>query len=168
MHRLLLHHIDPRPDHVAVLALTLDVEHDRPRLPSEPEALLHTCDVVVILRPGQWAVGLLVWIDRQRVEEVLAFGQRARLRVPFREGAVQIVGDPVLFELVFTGETVTNYRHTLNSDKAAEARYNQLMRERGILKPPGKIYTHLALTAEDLDRIADAFRDTAEIMAAEA
>ena len=78
---------------------------------------------------------------------------------------VKIVGDPTLFELVFTSEDVTNYRHVLQSDKAAEARYNGFMRERGILKPPGKIYTHLALTDADVDQVCSAFDYAAEKMA---
>ncbi|MEM7056376.1 MAG: aminotransferase class III-fold pyridoxal phosphate-dependent enzyme [Pseudomonadota bacterium] len=77
---------------------------------------------------------------------------------------VQIVGDPTLFELVFTDEEVVNYRHVLNSDKEAEARYNAGMRARGILKPPGKIYTHLALTDADLDQVCSAFEETAAEM----
>ena len=80
---------------------------------------------------------------------------------------VQIVGDPVMFDLVFTDQAVTNYRHVLASDKAAEARYNALMRERGILKPPGKVYTHLALTEADLDQVGGAISEAAEIMGAE-
>ena len=81
---------------------------------------------------------------------------------------VQVVGDPTLFELVFTDRPVRNYRDVLMSDKAAEARYNELMRERGILKPPGKIYTHLALGAAELAQVNNALEETAEIMGREA
>lgn len=78
---------------------------------------------------------------------------------------VQIVGDPVLFDLVFTAEPVSNYRHVLTSDKEAEGRYNAGMRARGILKPPGKIYTHLALGEAELDQVCSAFEETATEMA---
>lgn len=81
---------------------------------------------------------------------------------------VKIVGDPTLFELVFTDRPVRNYRDVLTSDKVADARYNQLMRERGVLKPPGKIYTHLALGSEDLAQVNNALQETAETMGREA
>ncbi len=81
---------------------------------------------------------------------------------------VQIVGDTTLFELVFSDRPVRNYRDVLKSDKAAEGRYNELMRERGILKPPGKIYTHLALGSEELAQVNNALAETAEIMGREA
>ena len=81
---------------------------------------------------------------------------------------VQVVGDPVLFELVFTGQPVTNYRGVLTSNKTADARYNALMRQHGVLKPPGKIYTHLALTEADLAQVNHALEETARIMGAEA
>lgn len=81
---------------------------------------------------------------------------------------VQVVGDPVLFDLVFTNRPVSNYRDVLNADKVAEARYNTLMRQHGVLKPPGKIYTHLALTETDLAQVAHALDETARIMGAEA
>ena len=87
----------------------------------------------------------------------------ARAGVP-----IQVVGDPVLFEIVFTAEPVRNYRQVLLSDKAAEGRYNALMREKGILKPPGKVYTHLALTDEDLAQTVNAIEETAAQMGAEA
>ncbi|MFK7945506.1 MAG: aspartate aminotransferase family protein [Paracoccaceae bacterium] len=81
---------------------------------------------------------------------------------------VQIVGDPVMFDVVFTDQKVTNYRHVLASDKSKEARYNALLRERGILKPPGKVYTHLALTETDLAQVNGAIAEAAEIMGKEA
>ena len=105
-------------------------------------------------------------------DQIRANGQRMMdsARTGFDKAGipVQIVGDPTLFDLVFTDRPVRNYRDVLGSDKAAEARYNALMRERGILKPPGKIYTHLALTAADLDQVCSAISETAEIMGREA
>lgn len=81
---------------------------------------------------------------------------------------VRAVGDLTLFDFVFTDGEVENYRGVLRSDKTAEARFNALLRERGVLKPPGKIYVHHALTAADLDLVCGAIEDAAEIMAAEA
>lgn len=86
------------------------------------------------------------------------------------EGAgipVQIVGDPVLFDIVFSETPIRNYRDVMRADKAAEARSNALLRERGVLKPMGKVYVHLALTDDDIAKVGEAFRSTAEAMAGE-
>ena len=105
-------------------------------------------------------------------EQVRASGQRLMdaFAASFEKAGIpiQVVGDPTLFEIVFTDRTVRNYRDVLMSDKDAEARYNALMRERGILKGPGKVYTHLALTQEDLDQTVAAIEETATQMASEA
>jgi glutamate-1-semialdehyde 2,1-aminomutase len=112
----------------------------------------------ILRRPGTW--------DRFR-----ANGQRLMdaFATAFADAAIpiQVVGDPTLFEIVFTDRPVRNYRDVLTSDKAAEARYNAHMRARGILKPPGKVYTHLALTDTDLAETETAIRETAEAMATE-
>jgi len=68
-----------------------------------------------------------------------------RLGVPF-----QIVGDPTLFDVVFTGSPVRNYREAAGANSRMANRFNQLLREKGILKSPSKIYTSLALTDDDL------------------
>ena len=39
------------------------------------------------------------------------------------------------------------------------------MRGSGILKPPSKMYVHLALTEEDLEQTAEAFRKAAKAAA---
>jgi len=79
--------------------------------------------------------------------------------------SVQIVGDPMLFEVVFADAPVRNYRGVLTSNKTAEAHFNKGMRARGILKPPGKIYVHMALSDADLRQIAQAVDETAAEMA---
>ena len=64
--------------------------------------------------------------------------------------AHQIVGDPVLFDVVFTDSPVTDYRGVLRGDVERAKRFNQVLRENGILKPESKFYISLALTEEDL------------------
>ncbi|MBC6441508.1 MAG: aminotransferase class III-fold pyridoxal phosphate-dependent enzyme [Rhodospirillales bacterium] len=75
--------------------------------------------------------------------------------------AHRIVGDPTLFDVVFTDKPVANYRDVLQSDTARTNRFNTLLRERGILKAPGKIYTCLALTEDDMAQTIDAIADAA-------
>ena len=66
--------------------------------------------------------------------------------------AHRIVGDPVLFDIVFVDRDVANYRDYKVADEKRTAVYNASLRQSGILKPPGKIYPHLALTEEDLEQ----------------
>lgn len=80
--------------------------------------------------------------------------------------AHQIVGDPVLFDVVFTDTPVKNYRDVLkgNTDKAKI--FNQSMRSNGILKPDSKLYTHLALTEADLVQTEAAMETAARALVA--
>ena len=66
--------------------------------------------------------------------------------------AHQIVGDPTLFDVVFTDTQVRNYRDVLQADAARNASFNKALRAGGILKSPGKIYPSLALTKDDMEQ----------------
>jgi glutamate-1-semialdehyde 2,1-aminomutase len=70
--------------------------------------------------------------------------------------AYQIVGDPVLFDVVFTSTPVRNYRDVKGANAALTARFNALLRQQGIFKSAGKIYPSLALTDQDLSWTQDA------------
>jgi glutamate-1-semialdehyde 2,1-aminomutase len=63
--------------------------------------------------------------------------------------AHRIVGHPTLFDVVFTGPEVRNYRDVLAADATKAARFNAVLRDNGIFKSPGKIYPCLALTEAD-------------------
>jgi glutamate-1-semialdehyde 2,1-aminomutase len=63
----------------------------------------------------------------------------------------QVIGEPPLFDVVFTAEPVRNYRDTLKGDKAMAARFNQLLRAKGIMKGDSKYYVSLAHTQDDID-----------------
>ena len=75
--------------------------------------------------------------------------------------AHEIVGDPVLFDVVFTPETIRDYRGVLRADAELGVRFNRLLRESGIFKPDGKTYPSLALTDADLDQTVEAIRSAA-------
>jgi glutamate-1-semialdehyde 2,1-aminomutase len=62
----------------------------------------------------------------------------------------QVVGEPPLFDVVFTAEPVRDYRGTLRGDGEMMRRFNALLRERGILKGESKYYVSLAHTSEDI------------------
>jgi glutamate-1-semialdehyde 2,1-aminomutase len=76
----------------------------------------------------------------------------------------QVVGDPVLFDVFFTGEPVTDYRGVLKADAALGKRFNQLLRQRGVLKPESKFYISLGLSDDDLSETADAIAGAASAL----
>jgi glutamate-1-semialdehyde 2,1-aminomutase len=79
----------------------------------------------------------------------------------------RVVGDPTLFELVFTGKDVRDYRDVLQSDTKASTRYNAVLREQGLFKSPGKTYPCLALTEEDFAQTEAAYKMAAKALAEE-
>ena len=80
---------------------------------------------------------------------------------------VQVVGHPSMFDVVFTSEPVENYRDILGHDAARLARFNSLMRGRGILKGDHKFYVSLAHDERDLAQTVDAIAASADVMASE-
>ena len=71
----------------------------------------------------------------------------------------QVTGEPPLFDIVFTDQPIKDYRDTLKGDKAMAARFNKLLRERGIMKGESKYYVSLAHTQADIDHTIGAWRD---------
>ena len=67
----------------------------------------------------------------------------------------RLVGVPPLFDVLFTKSEVHNYRDVQAADKERYERFSRAIRKFGILRPPGKFYTCLALTDSDLE-ITDA------------
>ncbi|MEP4036044.1 aminotransferase class III-fold pyridoxal phosphate-dependent enzyme [Pseudophaeobacter sp.] len=68
----------------------------------------------------------------------------------------QIVGEPSLFEVVFTDPPVRSYRDVLNADTKASTRYNAALRRGGVFKSSGKTYPSLALEEADFGTIENA------------
>jgi glutamate-1-semialdehyde 2,1-aminomutase len=66
--------------------------------------------------------------------------------------AHQIVGDPTLFDVVFTDKQVRNYRDGFGANTLMNGEFNKILRQNGVFKSPGKLYPSLALTAEDLEK----------------
>ena len=74
----------------------------------------------------------------------------------------QVVGEPPLFDVVFTDQPIKDYRDTLKGDAALARRFNQLLRARGIMKGESKYYVSLAHTRADIDHTIDAWTDAIE------
>ncbi|MBO9448685.1 aminotransferase class III-fold pyridoxal phosphate-dependent enzyme [Tropicibacter sp. R16_0] len=72
--------------------------------------------------------------------------------------AHQIVGDPTLFEIVFTDTQPRDYRDVFNADTAKGAKFNAVLMQEGIFKAPGKTYPSLALTEADFELTQQAYK----------
>ena len=78
----------------------------------------------------------------------------------------QVVGEPMLFDALFTSHEVADYRDVTRANAKQSASYNQVLREQGIFKSPGKMYPSLALTEEDIQKTIEAIAVAAKAMAA--
>ena len=77
----------------------------------------------------------------------------------------RIVGDPTLFEIVFTDAKPRTYRDVLGGDAAAGKVWNDTLRAHGIFKSPGKTYPSLALTDADIEMTSHAISQAAKAVA---
>ena len=77
----------------------------------------------------------------------------------------QVVGEPPMFDVVFTDGEVRNYRDTLRGDKAKLSRFNALLLERGVLKGKDKCYLSTSLTDADVQLTIDAWREAIPLLA---
>ena len=71
----------------------------------------------------------------------------------------QVIGEPPLFDILFTDQPIKDYRDTLKADTAILKRFNQLLRARGIMKGESKYYVSLAHTRADIDHTIGAWTD---------
>ena len=62
----------------------------------------------------------------------------------------QVVGEPSLFEVVFTHEPIRDYRDVQRGDARLAKRFNELLRARGIFKGDSKYYVSLAHDEDDV------------------
>ena len=96
-------------------------------------------------------------------EQVFATGRElmAALSELLRKAGIpaRVIGEPPLFDVVFTDQPIKDYRDTLKGDKALAARFNQLLRARGIMKGESKYYVSLAHTRADIDHTIAAWAD---------
>lgn len=76
-----------------------------------------------------------------------------------------VSGIPPLFDVVFAGGEMRNYRDTLRGDARKMARLNDLLLERGILKGESKYYISLTLTEEDIQQTFEAWDSALAVMA---
>jgi glutamate-1-semialdehyde 2,1-aminomutase len=69
-----------------------------------------------------------------------------------------------MFDAVFSGGRVRNYRDSVSGDMALSKRFNATVRERGVLKSDNKIYVSLVHDEADIAQVTAAFRDAAHAL----
>jgi glutamate-1-semialdehyde 2,1-aminomutase len=79
----------------------------------------------------------------------------------------QVLGEPPLFDVVFSREDIRDYRFTLRADAELARRFNAKLRARGIMKGESKYYVSTAHDAADLRHTIDAWRDAIAELKAE-
>ncbi|WP_207540698.1 aspartate aminotransferase family protein [Sabulicella rubraurantiaca] len=79
-----------------------------------------------------------------------------------------IKGEPPMFDAIFTSRaSVNNYRESIDIHRPTMRRFNDLVRERGVLKGDSKIYVSLAHDEKDVSDAVSAFEEAAAIAASE-
>lgn len=72
----------------------------------------------------------------------------------------QVVGEPPLFDVFFTEDDVRDYRTLTRVDAAAQAKFNQGICARGVLKGGNKYYISLAHTEDDIAHTLNAVEES--------
>ncbi|MBN9089462.1 MAG: aminotransferase class III-fold pyridoxal phosphate-dependent enzyme [Reyranella sp.] len=78
----------------------------------------------------------------------------------------RVIGEPPLFDVLFTDQPVKDYRDTLKGDKAIAAKFNKLLRERGLMKGESKYYVSLAHDRADIDHTIGAWTEAVKLLTA--
>ncbi len=80
----------------------------------------------------------------------------------------QVIGEPPMFDVVFTTAPIANYRDVLRGDADLARRFNAKLRPRGILKGDSKYYVSLAHTDADIAHTIAAWTEALAELAKEA
>ncbi|MCO6414993.1 aminotransferase class III-fold pyridoxal phosphate-dependent enzyme [Siccirubricoccus sp. KC 17139] len=92
---------------------------------------------------------------------VLAYGRKmmAELAGLLKQRGVpgQVLGEPTLFDVVFSAEELRDYRAVMRADANIAKAVNASLRESGILKGDSKYYLSTAHDARDCDQTLSAF-----------
>jgi glutamate-1-semialdehyde 2,1-aminomutase len=76
----------------------------------------------------------------------------------------QVVGEPVVFDILFTAEPVTDYRSLQKADGALARTFTTELIKRGVVKNTQKMYMSLAHTAADVARTLEACEDALKVL----
>jgi glutamate-1-semialdehyde 2,1-aminomutase len=76
----------------------------------------------------------------------------------------QVIGEPPLFDVLFTDSALSDYRGTLTNDTDRAGRFNASLRDSGILKGPSKFYVSLAHDEADIAQTLGAFKTALAVL----
>jgi len=76
----------------------------------------------------------------------------------------QVVGEPVVFDIIFSGEPITDYRSLQKADGALARSFTTELIKRGVVKNTQKIYMSLAHTDADVARTLQACEDALKVL----
>jgi len=76
----------------------------------------------------------------------------------------QVVGEPVVFDILFTSEPVTDYRSLQKADGALARAFTTELIKRGVVKNTQKMYMSLAHTDADVARTLQACEDALKVL----
>jgi len=77
----------------------------------------------------------------------------------------RVIGEPPLFDVVFTDSPIRDYRDMLKGDAGVARRFNQLLRARGVMKGDSKYYISTAHDEADLAHLEAAWESAIEALA---
>jgi glutamate-1-semialdehyde 2,1-aminomutase len=101
-------------------------------------------------------------------ERIFANGEAIRhgLTSALHDAGIQatVPGEPPMFDAVFSGDRVRNYRDSVGGDTALSKRFNTMVRDRGVLKSDNKIYVSLSHNEADIAQVTAAFREAARAL----
>ena len=80
--------------------------------------------------------------------------------------AAQVVGEPPMFDVVFTDQEVSDYRSCLAGDQDMLKRFTAILKENGVLKGDSKFYVSTAHDEADVAHTLDACGRAIEALAA--
>ena len=66
------------------------------------------------------------------------------------------MGEPPVFDVIFTDVEIRDYRSTLSGDKEKIKRFNRLLLDNGIFRGDSKFYISIAHSPDDLQRTVEA------------
>jgi glutamate-1-semialdehyde 2,1-aminomutase len=107
----------------------------------------------VLHRPGTYEAA---FATGQRLMDGLA-GALAAGGLP-----AQVIGMPVLFDVIFATGEIADYRSTLRQDIEAMRRFNRSLRGAGVLKGDSKFYVSTVHTEADVQHALAAFKAAVE------
>jgi glutamate-1-semialdehyde 2,1-aminomutase len=77
----------------------------------------------------------------------------------------QVVGEPSVFDIVFTDKPVIDYRAVMTADGGKLKRFNEVCLRNGVLKGGNKLYVSIVHDEADVERSLAVFKQALEAVA---